>query len=78
MVWGVVTCLLLWAFAGQAFPKVNGAQGMSLQWVGALIAAAGLIAAGLCFMLFKIRLARKCAAISDLKALIAAQQSKES
>jgi len=73
-VWIFSSCGLLWLFAAPAFPVHDGAQGVSLSWVGALIAAGGLVAAGLCYLLYKYLLARKQTAIHELKVLISEQE----
>jgi len=68
-VWIFITCGLLWFFAEQAFPVYDGAQGVTLSWVGALIAAGGVIAALLCYILYKYLMVRKQAAVNELKEL---------
>ena len=70
-VWGFATCALLWLFAAQAFPLFDGVQGVSLPWVGALMVAGGVIAAGLCYLLYRYRRYIKNEAIAELKAFIA-------
>ncbi len=74
MVWGLVTCGLLWLFRAQAFPRLNDAPGMSLAWVGSLIVLGGFIAAALCYALYKRRMRAKLTATAHLKALIADHQ----
>lgn len=74
-VWVVIACGLMWLFAERAFPVYDGAQGVALSWVGMLITTGGLIAAGLCYFLYKFLLYRKEAAIQELKALITDNRS---
>lgn len=76
-VWGLVTCGLFWLFQNQAFPIINNAQGVSLPWVGGIITTGGLIALGLCYMLYKTRLRMKRAAKAQLLALIAEHHSRD-
>ena len=76
-VWVFITCGLLWLFAERAFPVYDGAPGVALSWVGALITAGGLIAAGLCYILYKYLMVRKHAAIDELKGLLADHRSRD-
>jgi len=68
-IWIVVSIGLLWIFSSQAFPVHDGAQGVSLEWVGALIVMGGLIATGFCYIQYRIKVARKKAAMDELKEL---------
>lgn len=68
-IWIVVSIVLLWIFSSQAFPEHDGAQGVSLEWVGALIVMGGLIATGFCYFQYRIIVARKNAAMDELKDL---------
>lgn len=74
--WGFVTCVLLWLFAAQAFPLYDGAQGVSLQWVGILLVAGGVIAGGLCYLLYRFRRYIKNQAIAELRVVIEQHESK--
>ena len=75
-VWIFISCGILWFFAALAFPVYDGAQGVSLSWVGALLATGGLVAAGLCYLLYKYLLAKKKTAINELKVLISEHEPK--
>lgn len=75
-VWGFVTCGLMWVFSARAFPEYDGAQGVSLPWVGGLLTIAGFIAAGLCYLLYEYRKRCKEAAIAELKEVIAEHSSR--
>jgi len=68
-IWVCITFGLLWIFAAQAFPKYDSGQGVSLLWVGALIAVGGLIAAIFCYLHYRLLSGRKKAAINELKEL---------
>lgn len=76
-VWVFAGCGLLWLIAARAFPTYNGAQGVSLLWVGILLSVGGVIAACLCYPHYKFLLGRKQAAINELNNLPSEHRTKE-
>jgi len=75
MVWGFVSIGLFWFLSEQTFPQYDGEQGVSLGWVGALLTAGAILAAGLCYLLYRYRLRCKRRAIAELEKIVAAYQS---
>lgn len=77
-VWIFISCCLFWVLAARAFPEYDGAQGVSLAWVGALLTVGGLIAACLCWAVYNYLLDRKQEAIAELRIVISDLESNKS
>ena len=70
LVWAFVSIALFRIFAEQTFPQYGDAQCVSLPWVGALLLMGGLIAAALCYLLYRYRSYCKRIAIARLRQLV--------